>query len=72
MLHCKFFEFPKLEIFGIFKINKVLDFFQFLKQKFSNFGIVHPFNIPHYSLFSEFSYLPIDIEINYLNFYFLF
>ena len=33
-------EFSNLEIFGIVKINEFLDFFQFVKDKFSNFGIV--------------------------------
>ena len=54
--------FSKLEIFGIVKINKFLNFFQFVKQKFSNFEIFQPFKIPHYSQFCQFSYSPIDIN----------
>ena len=54
--------FSTLEIFGIVKINKFLDFFQFVKPKFSNFKIVHRFNVPHYSIFCQFSYFPIDIN----------
>ena len=58
----KCLDFPKLEFFGIVKINEFLDFFHFVKPKFSNFGIVHPFNIQHYSQYCQFSYLPIDIN----------
>ena len=56
--NCKFLEFPK--------INKFRDFFnlenQNLTSKISNCGIVRPFDIPHYSQFCRFSYLPFDID----------
>ena len=48
------------------KINKFSEFFQFGKpskfQKLANFGIVCPFDIPHYSQFCRFLYLPFDIN----------
>ena len=72
-----FFEFAKLQIFRIFqtwsfwncpnwKIKKFQDFFnlenQSLARKIGNFGIVRPFDIPHYSQFCQFSYLFFDIN----------
>ena len=73
----KFFVFAKLQIFQIFqtwsfwnysnwKIKKFQDFFnlenQSLARKIGNFGIVRPFDIPHYSQFCQFSYLFFDIN----------
>ena len=70
-------KFFKLEIFGIFKIgifsniqnwkiNKFQDFLNLENQnlvlKIGSFGIVHPFDIPHYSQFCQFSYLLYDIH----------
>ena len=48
------------------KIQRFRDFFnlenQSLAPKFGNFGIVRPFDIPHYSQFCNFSSLPFDIN----------
>ena len=52
--------------FTTWKINKLSEFFQFGKlskfKKLANFGIVCPFDIPHYSQFFRFSYLHFDIN----------
>ena len=77
-LNWQFLEFSKSEILEIFvignfrycpncEINKFLDFFQFGKPEFgskiANLGIVRPlFDIPHYSQFCQFSYVPFDIN----------
>ena len=61
-LNQKFLEFPKFEIFGIVQINKFLDFFQFGKLKFSNFGIFRPFDISYYQQFCLFRYMLIVIN----------
>ena len=65
----QFLEHSKLEFFGIVRIEKLTNFSnsfhsenQNLAPKIGNFGIVCPFNIPHYN----------TIQINFLNFYFLF
>ena len=49
-------------LFSKIQILEFLDFFQFVEQKFSNFEIFHPFGVPHYSQFWQFSYFPIDIN----------
>ena len=80
----KLLEFSKLKICRIlqiwsfsncpnWKIKKFRVFFQFGKlsklQKLENFKIVCPFDIPHYSQFCQFSYLPFDInQFRRLNF----
>ena len=82
--NCRFLGFSKLKIFRIFqiwsfwncsnwKIKKFQDIFQFGKWKFGSknwqYGIVRPFDIPHYSQFCQFSYLPFDInQFRRLNF----
>ena len=52
--------------FTTWKTNKFSEFFKFRKlskfKKLANFGIVCPFDIPHYSQFCRFSYLPFDIN----------
>ena len=53
--------------FGIWKINKLIEFYPIWKtkiwlQKLANFRIVRPFDIPHYSEFREFSHFPVDIN----------
>ena len=65
----KFLEFYKFEVFGIVQIEKLKNFEIFfnlenqnLAPKIGNFGIVDPFDIPHYSQFCHFSYLPFDIN----------
>ena len=70
-------EFSKLKIFLIFQIRsfwivqigKWRNFEilfnlenQCLVPKIGNFGIIRPFDIPHYSQFCQFSYLPFDIN----------
>ena len=75
--NCKFFKFFKSKIFRIFqvwsfwncpnwKIKKFWDFFnsenQIYTPKTGSFGIVYSFDIPHYSEFCQFSYLPFDIN----------
>ena len=64
-----FFEFIKLEVFGIVQIGKLRNFKIFfnlenqsLTPKIGNFEIVRPFDIPHFSQFCQFSYLPFDIN----------
>ena len=51
----KFFEFSKFGVFGIVRIGKLRNFGIFfnwenqsLAPRTGNFGIVHPFDIPHY------------------------
>ena len=71
------FEFSKLQIFEIsqienflncpnWKIKKFENFFnsenQSLGPKIGNFGIVRPFDIPHFSQFFQFSNLLFDIN----------
>ena len=65
----KFFEFSKFEVFSIVQIVKLRNFDIFfnlenqsLASKLVNFGIVSPFNIPHYSQSCQSSYLPFDIN----------
>ena len=69
--NCKFFEFSKFEVFGIVQVRKLENFKIFfylvnqsLAPKIGNFGIVHPFDIPHYTQFCQFSYFPL-ISINF-------
>ena len=75
----KFFEFSNFEVFEIVQIGKLRNFDIFfnlenlsLASKIGNFGIVRPFDIPHYSQFCQFSYLPFDINqfrrFNFLTF----
>ena len=67
--NCSNCKFSKFEFFGISQIGKLRNFEilfnlgnQSLTPKIGNFGIVHPFDIPHYSQFCQFSYLPFDIN----------
>ena len=75
LIFLEFFKLKCLRIFQIWsfwncpnwKINKFQDFCSIWKlkvwpPKIRNFGIVHPFDIPHYSQFCQFSYLPFDIN----------
>ena len=82
--NCKFLEFSNckfltFEFFGILLIGKLRNFEilfnlenQSLTPKIGNFGIVHPFDIAHYSQFRQFSHLSFDINqfqrFNFLTF----
>ena len=72
-----FLELSKLEMFEIFdiikfwncpnrEVNNRLDYFNLQNQnlalKIGDLRIVHPFDLPHYSQFCQFSYLPFDIN----------
>ena len=66
---CFNLEYFRLEIFGIIQIGKLTDFYNLsnlknrnLFKKIGKFGIVRLFDIPHYSQFCQFSYLPFDIN----------
>ena len=55
-----------LMLLKIVKFGKFLDFFSMSKikiwvQKLAHFGILRPFDIPHYSSFRQFSYLLFEV-----------
>ena len=57
-------------IFETGKFEKFLEFLEFfisenqnLVPKIVNFGIVHPFDIPHYLQLCQFSYLLFDMNL---------
>ena len=64
----KFLEWSKLENWEISSFFFDLEN-QSLASKIGNFGIIHPFDISHYSQFFQFSYLPSDInQFRHFNF----